>query len=411
MALSQIATSRMFKLKIRSSRRRIEIVALAFMLLFSAFSFPANAASRKQISFQAEVWADNWFSLYANGKKVGEDSVAITQEKSFNSEKIKFTATYPLTIGLMAKDFVENASGLEYIGKSNQQFGDGGIILQIRDLTTNQIVGYTDSTWKSQVIYKAPLNPECVTSKSPLVDCKSLTIKPATTWYSNSYKDSTWTTATEFSKEAVGVKDGFFNITWSSSAKLIWGSDLKLDNTILFRKVISAPKATVTISGASAAEIPLTLISPDFVNSGKLPIDNTCDGKGISPALTWSGGSSKIVSYVIIMDTVPGPLRPGEVDTGNHFYLTVYNIPATTKALPAAATNVGILGQNFQGKKIGYTPPCSQGPGVKSYNLYLYGLSENLTLKDSDATEKNLLAAINGKVISSSSMTVFYERS
>jgi phosphatidylethanolamine-binding protein (PEBP) family uncharacterized protein len=387
--------------------KKIFVLILAFAILPS--SGICQAAVSKNVSFQAEVWADNWFSLYANGKKVGEDSVPITTEKSFNSEKIKFTATYPLTIGLMAKDFVENASGLEYIGKSNQQIGDGGIILQIRDLTTNQIVAYTDSTWKSLVIFKAPLNPECVTSKAPLTDCKSQTIKNSTTWYSPSYKDSSWLSANEFSKEAVGVKDGYFNIDWSANAKLIWSSDLKLDNTILFRKIIAVPKASS--SSSSNAESALVLSSPNFVNGGKLSIDNTCEGKGISPELTWTGGSSKIVSYVIIMDTIPGPLRPGEVDIGNHFYLTVYNIPATTKLLPAGAVNVGTLGQNFQGKKLGYTPPCSQGPGVKSYTVNLYALSENLSLKNTEATQKNLLVAMNGKVIATSSLTAFYERS
>ena len=387
--------------------KKIFVLILAFAILPS--SGISQAAVSKNVSFQAEVWADNWFSLYANGKKVGEDSVPITTEKSFNSEKIKFTATYPLTIGLMAKDFVENASGLEYIGKSNQQIGDGGIILQIRDLTTNQIVAYTDSTWKSLVVLKAPLNPECVTSKAPLTDCKSQTIKNSTTWYSPSYKDSSWLSANEFSKEAVGVKDGYFNIDWSANAKLIWSSDLKLDNTILFRKIIAVPKASS--SSSSNAESALVLSSPNFVNGGKLSIDNTCEGKGISPELTWTGGSSKIVSYVIIMDTIPGPLRPGEVDIGNHFYLTVYNIPATTKLLPAGAVNVGTLGQNFQGKKLGYTPPCSQGPGVKSYTVNLYALSENLSLKNTEATQKNLLVAMNGKVIATSSLTAFYERS
>jgi phosphatidylethanolamine-binding protein (PEBP) family uncharacterized protein len=387
--------------------KKIFVLILAFAILPS--SGICQAAVSKNVSFQAEVWADNWFSLYANGKKVGEDSVPITTEKSFNSEKIKFTATYPLTIGLMAKDFVENASGLEYIGKSNQQIGDGGIILQIRDLTTNQIVAYTDSTWKSLVIFKAPLNPECVTSKAPLTDCKSQTIKNSTTWYSPSYKDSSWLSANEFSKEAVGVKDGYFNIDWSANAKLIWSSDLKLDNTILFRKIIAVPKASS--SSSSNAESALVLSSPNFVNGGKLSIDNTCEGKGISPELTWTGGSSKIVSYVIIMDTIPGPLRPGEVDIGNHFYLTVYNIPATTKLLQAGAVNVGTLGQNFQGKKLGYTPPCSQGPGVKSYTVNLYALSENLSLKNTEATQKNLLVAMNGKVIATSSLTAFYERS
>ena len=382
-------------------------MAIAALLL--PFSTVAHAAVSKSISFQAEIWADNWFALYVNGKKVGEDSVPITTEKSFNSEKIKFTATYPLTIGLMAKDFVENASGLEYIGKSNQQIGDGGIVLQIRDLTTNQIVAYTDSTWKSLVVFKAPLNPECVTSKAPLTDCKSQTIKNSTTWYSSTYKDSSWLNAKEFTKEAVGVKDGYFNIDWSANAKLIWSNDLKLDNTILFRKVVSEPK--VFPNSASNVDLPLILTSPDFTNGGKLLVDNTCDGKGISPGFSWTGGSSKIMSYVIIMDTVPGPLRPGEVDIGNHFYLTVYNIPVSIKSLPAGATNIGTLGQNFQGKKLGYTPPCSQGPGSKSYTINLYGLSENLTLKNTEATEKNLLAAMNGKIISSSSITVQYERS
>jgi len=384
-------------------------LALAIAALLLPFATVAHAAVSKSISFQAEIWADNWFALYVNGKKVGEDSVPITTEKSFNSEKIKFTATYPLTIGLMAKDFVENASGLEYIGKSNQQIGDGGIVLQIRDLTTNQIVAYTDSTWKSLVVFKAPLNPECVTSKTPLTDCKSQTIKNSTTWYSSTYKDSSWLNAKEFTKEAVGVKDGYFNIDWSANAKLIWSNDLKLDNTILFRKVVSEPK--VFPNSASNVDLPLILTSPDFTNGGKLLVDNTCDGKGISPGFSWTGGSSKIMSYVIIMDTVPGPLRPGEVDIGNHFYLTVYNIPVSIKSLPAGATNIGTLGQNFQGKKLGYTPPCSQGPGSKSYTINLYGLSENLTLKNTEATEKNLLAAMNGKIISSSSITVQYERS
>ena len=389
--------------------KRIFALILALAILPSPGI--SHAAVSKSTSFQAEIWADNWFALYVNGKKIGEDSVPITTEKSFNSEKIKFTATYPLTIGLMAKDFVENTSGLEYIGKSNQQIGDGGIILQIRDLTTNQVVANTDSTWKSFVVFKAPLNPECVTSKSPLIDCKSQTNKISTTWYSSSFKDSSWVYAKEFSKEAVGVKDGYFNIDWSANTKLIWSSDLKLDNTILFRKIITAPKTTNSISSDSSnVDLPLTLSSPDFINGGKLPKDQTCDGKGISPALSWSGGSNKISSYVIIMDTVPGPLRPGEVDIGNHFYFTLFNIPASIKSLPAGAKNVGILGQNFQGKKLGYTPPCSQGPGLKSYTINLYGLSEALTLNNVDATERNLLVAMNGKILSSSSLVVNYER-
>ena len=366
-------------------------------------STPAQAVVAKKVSFQAEVWADNWFALYINGKKVGEDSVPITTEKSFNSEKIKFTASYPLTIGVIAKDFTENASGLEYIGKPNQQIGDAGIILQIREVASDRIVAQTSRDWRVLTVNTAPLNPECVTSNNPTVECKSSNTIIPTTWASSSYKDSSWKFATEFSKETVGVKEGYFDFAWAPTATLVWSSDLKLDNVILLRKIV---KTAPTLSTTKL----LTLSSPDFTNGGNLPKDFTCDGKGVSPSFAWSNIPANTQSLVLIMNTEPGPLRPGEVDTGKHFYLTIFNIPKTVTSIASGATNIGTLGQNFQGKNLGYTPPCSQGPGAKKYSIYLYALSAKLTLSATGATENSLLTAMTGKVISSASLDVFYSR-
>ena len=108
-----------------------KLILFVLCLLFATHISPVNAAG-KSIAFTAEVWADNWFALYINGKLVGQDSVPITTERSFNSERITFKATYPLTIGLIGKDFKENDSGLEYIGSNRQQIGDGGVVLQIK---------------------------------------------------------------------------------------------------------------------------------------------------------------------------------------------------------------------------------------------------------------------------------------
>ena len=365
---------------------------------------PAQAVTSKSISFQAEIWADNWFSLYINGKKVGEDSVSISTERSFNSEKIKFTASYPLTVGVIAKDFTENSSGLEYIGKPNQQIGDGGIIIQIRELATGKVIAYSSRDWKVFTVNKAPLNPECVKSNNPLADCKSLITSIPSTWASTTFKDTSWKNASEYSREAVGVKDGFFDFSWSPSASLIWSSDLKLDNTILLRRVIK----TSTTSGNTVKN--LLLGSPDFKEGGLLPKDFTCDGKGVSPSLSWSEIPADTQSLVLIMDTVPGPLRPGETDIGNHFYLTIFNIPPTVTSIAAGASNVGILGQNFQGKKLGYTPPCSQGPGSKKYTFYLYALNSRLSISAALATEKSLRELMVGKVLATSELNVFYSR-
>ena len=145
------------------------LLALIF-LTSSLVIVPLQGNSAGKIyTFKAEVWADNWFALYVNGKKVGEDSTPFATEKSFNSEAITFKATLPLTVGIIARDYVENASGLEYIGRPNQQIGDGGIIAQIREVSSGAIVGATNKTWKVLVLNKAPLNPECVKSSNPLL--------------------------------------------------------------------------------------------------------------------------------------------------------------------------------------------------------------------------------------------------
>ena len=207
-------------------------------------SSSAPEAATGSRHFRADVWADNWFALYVNGEKVGEDPVPITTERSFNSESISFTAEYPLTIALMAKDYIENDSGLEYIGTDRQQIGDGGVIAQIVDLDNDKVVAVTDSSWKSFVTQTAPLNPECVTSSNPIVECSSRDVAAPDGWQGPTFDDSTWSTATVFGAAEVGPKEGYNDIAWDSSAQFVWGPDLKADNVVLLRLdgVSASPK-------------------------------------------------------------------------------------------------------------------------------------------------------------------------
>ena len=200
-----------------------------------------NTATAEAITFTAEVWADNWFALSVNGELVGEDSVPITTERSFNAETITFTATYPLTIAMVTKDYKADDSGLEYIGTDRQQMGDGGFIAQITDTSTGAIVATTTSEWRGLVIHRAPLNTDCASSADPATECEhEITAEPAD-WTSPTFDDSGWTTASVFTAAEVGAKDGYATITWSPDATLIWSSDLKVDNTILWRHTIAAP--------------------------------------------------------------------------------------------------------------------------------------------------------------------------
>ncbi|MEO1058722.1 MAG: PEBP family protein [Actinomycetota bacterium] len=190
-------------------------------------------------TFVAEVWADNWFALYVDGELVGQDSVPITTERSFNAETISFEASYPFTVAVEAKDFIETDSGLEYIGQQNQQIGDGGIIVQITDTSTGETVAVSDADWAALAIHQAPLNPECVRSASPDTDCESAIIDAPIGWTEAGFDDGAWSAATVWSESAVSPKDGYDEIDWDAAAQLIWGADLEIDNTVLLRTTVS----------------------------------------------------------------------------------------------------------------------------------------------------------------------------
>lgn len=196
-------------------------------------------ASGDGSSFQIDVWADNWSAVYVNGQLIGEDSVSITTERSFNAETFTFEATYPFTLAIEAKDFKETDSGIEYIGEGNQQMGDGGIIAQVTDLASGDVVASTDSSWSALVIHRAPLNTECERDPDPDATCEFESTEAPDGWTEVDFDDSGWSAATEWSAAAVSPKDGYDEINWDADAELIWGTDLEVDNTVLLRSTVT----------------------------------------------------------------------------------------------------------------------------------------------------------------------------
>lgn len=176
----------------------VAIAALAVTSCASTSSDTAcapapSAASAGAETFTAKVWADNWFALYANGVQVGEDSVPITTERSFNAQCD----------------------------------------------STGAVVAATDSTWRGLSIFRAPLNIDCVTSSSSIDDCERKILAEPSGWADPGFDDTPWDSAIEYTAGEVRAKDGYTQISWDPSAKIIWASDLQIDNTILWRFTIS----------------------------------------------------------------------------------------------------------------------------------------------------------------------------
>lgn len=201
---------------------------------------PLNVPGSTEIV--GEVWVDNWFRLHSNGEMLIEDSVSIRTERSFNAERFTFKADLPLTLAFEFRDFMENETGLEYIGKRKQQMGDGGAIAQFKDLATGKLLAVTSDTWRCKVAQQAPKSPSCAKERNPVVDtgaCAQSVTPISANWTAPDFDDSRWPNASAYSVRAVRPKDGYDQISWDRTARIIWSGDLERDNIVLCRLTIS----------------------------------------------------------------------------------------------------------------------------------------------------------------------------
>ena len=188
-------------------------------------------------TMKLNVYADNWFILYVNGRLVAVDPIQFTPH---NVVSVDFLPEYPMTIAVMAKDNADLKTGLEY----GTSIGDGGFILKFGDGTG------TDATWKAKSFFRGPLDHDTANPKvghTPIPDG----------WWKTDFNDSKWANATEYTEERVNPKQAYFEADFKG-AKFIWTGDLDLDNTIIFRTKIEKPgwkqrwntKPDLDVSGA-----------------------------------------------------------------------------------------------------------------------------------------------------------------
>ncbi len=140
---------------------------------------------------------------------------------------------------------------------------------------------------------------------------------------------------------------------------------------------------------------------------GMLPVRYTCDGEGIAPPFQWSGVPAGTTSLALAMHHLP----PGASGGGDeHSYMVLWGIPPTATGLAEAQRDLGTWGVTSQGRRVGYAPPCSQGPGEKVYVATVYALSAEPKLTAGSATFGQLLAAIAPITLGTADLPMKYAR-
>jgi Raf kinase inhibitor-like YbhB/YbcL family protein len=152
----------------------------------------------------------------------------------------------------------------------------------------------------------------------------------------------------------------------------------------------------------------LKLTSSAFTEGGEIPSEYTCEGKDISPPLTWSGARSDTRSFALIVDDPDAPDPAAPKMTWVHWVL--YNIPASASSLAEGVRDLppGTLQGLNDWKRTGYGGPCPP-IGRHRYFHKLYALDAMLPNLGQVAKAK-LEAAMRPHVIAQAELVGTYQK-
>ena len=157
-------------------------------------------------------------------------------------------------------------------------------------------------------------------------------------------------------------------------------------------------------SDAQPASERFVVSSPD-APQGILGIAQTCDGRGETPAINWSGAPQGTVSFAVTMHTQVNIFE-------SHAYLVVYDLPQSVHGLPTNSREIGIFGANSINNRREYAPPCSKGPGMKDYVVTVFALNSvpKVTDRKQGVTRQELLSSISHMTLDSATLKISYAR-
>lgn len=150
----------------------------------------------------------------------------------------------------------------------------------------------------------------------------------------------------------------------------------------------------------------MRLISSAFSEGELIPRDYTCDGRNVSPPLTWSEVPALTRSFTLIVEDPDAP-------RGLFLHWLLYDLPpgghALTEAAGAPGDRVagGCQGRNGFGR-IAYEGPCPPG-GVHRYYFRLYAVDRNLEIP-SGASREVVENTMRGHILAQANTMGRYRR-
>jgi Raf kinase inhibitor-like YbhB/YbcL family protein len=121
--------------------------------------------------------------------------------------------------------------------------------------------------------------------------------------------------------------------------------------------------------------VTLNLDSSSFPAGGEIPVVHTCQGRDLSPALSWSGAPAGTRSFALVVDDpdAPDPAAPKRI----WVHWVLYDLPPDVTGLPEGVPPSGLPPGTREGTndwgRTGYGGPCPP-VGRHRYFHKLYAL-------------------------------------
>ncbi len=158
----------------------------------------------------------------------------------------------------------------------------------------------------------------------------------------------------------------------------------------------------------------IVVTSQAFKNGGNIPIEYSCDGEGLFPALRWMDLPQGYESVILVVEDPDAP------KTIPFVHGIVYNIPHRVKELSDGAVKGENLKPEYQGQglkmgrnspgKPAYMPPTPPpGHGPHHYHFQIIAVDTMLNF-GAPPTLSEITDAISGHVLSFGEIVGIYER-
>ncbi len=148
------------------------------------------------------------------------------------------------------------------------------------------------------------------------------------------------------------------------------------------------------VDATDAAPVPFALTTTAFAQGTAIPAVHACNAH-MSPPLAWTPGPAGTQSYALVM------IDKTRVGTGDEVHWVLFDVPATTLAVPQDLPRTATLAVPAGAKQVtsfdglpGYFGPCPPvGDGAHVYEWRVYARSEAALGTLTTATGKQAAAA------------------